>query len=46
MNLLLFFSPFPRGAIIEDAVAPDEIRERGQIVRDLLLYGMDNRRRR
>ncbi len=31
---------FPRVAIIEDAVAPDVV-----CVRDQLLHGMDNRRR-
>ena len=32
--------------IIEDAVLPDLVRERGRILRDQLLEGMDNRRRR
>jgi hypothetical protein len=38
--------PFHRIPIIEDAAAPNVVRERGQIVRDQLLLGMDNRRRR
>ncbi len=36
--------PFPRVAIIEDAA--DVVPEGGQIMRDQLLCGMDNRRRR
>ena len=38
--------PFERVAIVEDAAPPNVVRERGQIVRDQLLHGMDDRRRR
>lgn len=38
--------PFERVPIVEDAAAPNVVRERGQIVRDQLMLGMDNRRRR
>ncbi len=38
--------PFEWVPIIEDAAPPDVVRERGQILQDQLLQGMDNRGRR
>jgi hypothetical protein len=38
--------PFERIPIVEDAAPPDVVRQRGQIVRDQLLQGMEYRRRR
>jgi hypothetical protein len=38
--------PFEWVPIMEDAAPPDVVRERGQILRDQLLQGMDKRRRR
>jgi hypothetical protein len=38
--------PFEWVPIFEGAAPPDVVRERSQILRDQLLQGMDNRRRR